>query len=111
MSNPRYTIGGWRFDPADPVLRDGARTVPLDDRAARTLEMLCEQRGAVVSKEALVARVWKGRTVSANSVSIVIGSLRRALSDDLRSPSISSRSQATLSVQTVPMFGGYLDQT
>lgn len=81
-----YRIAGWRFDPAEPVLRDGVREVPLEDRAARALAMLCEHRGTVVSKDALLARVWEGRTVSSNSVSIVIGSLRRALEDDLQTP-------------------------
>lgn len=86
MAPSTYAIAGWRFDPAEPVLRNGVRECRLEDRAARTLEMLCEHRGEVVSKEALIARVWNGRTVSDNSVSIVIGMLRRAIEDDPQQP-------------------------
>jgi hypothetical protein len=38
----------------------------------------------VVTNDQLIERVWAGRTVSENSISIVIGQLRRAIDDDSR---------------------------
>lgn len=81
-----YLIGNWRFDIEEGALRDGGSTRPLEDRAARTLAVLCRRRGEIVSRDELLAQVWQGRTVSANSVAIVIGDLRRALDDDARNP-------------------------
>lgn len=79
-------IGRWSFDAREPVLRDGSKKRRLEDRAARTLELLCRRRGEVVTKAELIDAVWGGRSVSANSVAIVIGDLRRALEDDPRAP-------------------------
>ena len=82
-----HRIGSWRFDPDEPVLHgtDGERR--LEDRAARTLEVLCARRGQVVRRDELIAAVWNNRAISANSVAVVIGDLRRALGDDPRTPS------------------------
>lgn len=81
-----YLIGRWRFDPDEPVLRSEDAECRLEHRAARTLELLCQRRGDVVSKAELLDTVWGARSVSANSVAIVIGDLRRALEDDPRAP-------------------------
>lgn len=43
-----------------------------------------------------MARVWNGRALSENSVSVVIGQLRRALDDDAREPKI---------LETIPKRG------
>lgn len=83
-----YALRDWRFNPSEAVLRRDGEERRLEDRAARTLEVLCARRGEVVSKEELLAEVWRGRFVSANSVAVVIGSLRRALDDDPRAPTI-----------------------
>lgn len=85
MNEPNR-IGRWIFDAREPVLRCGDEERRLEDRAARTLELLCRRRGDVVSKAELITAVWDGRSVSANSVAIVIGDLRRALEDDARAP-------------------------
>ena len=81
-----FRIGAWRFDPSDPVLRSENEARALEDRSARTLAVLCARRGEVVSKEDLIEAVWQGRVVSANSVAVVIGGLRRALGEDPRNP-------------------------
>lgn len=81
-----HQIGQWRFD------ADGARLIgegeerKLEDRAARTLALLCERRGEIVSQEEILDAVWNGRAVSANSVAVVMRDLRRALDDDARQP-------------------------
>ncbi|MGI4748539.1 MAG: winged helix-turn-helix domain-containing protein [Janthinobacterium lividum] len=81
-----HLIGNWRFDIDEALLRNEEGARPLEDRAARTLAVLCRRRGEIVARDELLAEVWQGRTVSPNSVAIVIGDLRRALDDDTRSP-------------------------
>ena len=60
------------------VLADG-RPTKLGGRAFDVLITLIEARGAVVSKEALMARVWPGRTIEENSLAAQIAALRAAL--------------------------------
>ncbi len=82
----KWQIGPWAFDALSARLRNGEQEVPLENRAARTLEMLCQHRGRPVSRDEILAHVWEGRAVSANSVAIVIANLRRALGDDASEP-------------------------
>lgn len=91
-----YVIGPWRFSVSDGVLRsrDGERR--LEDRAARTLAVLCRKRGEVVSQQEILDEVWGGRVVSGNSVAVVVSDLRRALDEDARAPN---------HVETVPKRG------
>src|ERR1700746_3705287 len=63
------------------VLADG-RPVKLGGRAFDVLMALIEARGAVVSKEALMARVWPGRVVGENNLQAQIAALRAALGAD-----------------------------
>jgi DNA-binding winged helix-turn-helix (wHTH) protein len=103
-------IGAWRFSPASAELRRNGERRALEDRAARVLSLLAEKRGEVVSHEEIIASVWGGRSVSANSVAVVIGDLRRALGDDAKAPSyietVAKRgyrlAAAPSSTQTVP---------
>ncbi|TWB70813.1 transcriptional regulator [Nitrospirillum amazonense] len=82
---PTHRIGDWTFDGVSLRHADGTER-RLEDRAARTLAALCVRRGEVVSRDALLADVWQGRAVSANSVAVVIGDLRRALDEDAGEP-------------------------
>ena len=59
------------------VLADG-RPVKLGGRGFDVLMALLEAHGAVVSKEALMARVWPGRTIEENSLAAQIAALRAA---------------------------------
>jgi predicted ATPase/DNA-binding winged helix-turn-helix (wHTH) protein len=60
------------------VLADG-RPIKLGGRAFDVLMALVEGRGAVVSKEALMARVWPGQIVEENNLAAQIATLRAAL--------------------------------
>ncbi|WP_158266347.1 winged helix-turn-helix domain-containing protein [Allosphingosinicella deserti] len=80
------TIGGWTFSPAANELWRGDERRRLEHRAARTLELLCRRRGQVVSHEEILAEVWSGRVISANSVPVVLRDIRKALGDDAREP-------------------------
>jgi predicted ATPase/DNA-binding winged helix-turn-helix (wHTH) protein len=59
------------------VLAEG-RPIKLGGRAFDVLMALVEARGAVVSKEALMARVWPGRVIEENSLAAQIAVLRVA---------------------------------
>lgn len=79
-------IGKWTFLPGGNELRCGDERRRLEFRTARTLELLCRRRGAVVSQDEIRREVWNGRAISPNSVPVVIKDLRQALGDDARRP-------------------------
>lgn len=81
-----YQIGGWRFDPAGHELTQNGIRRQLEPRTARLLQILCERRGAVITIPELIDDIWDGRSVSKNSVAVVVSDLRRALDDDARAP-------------------------
>ena len=89
-------IGDWDFDAQSGELRRGRDCRRLEPRAARTLELLCEAQGRLVSQEKLIAEVWDGRALSENSIPVVISQLRRVLGDDARRPML---------IETVPKRG------
>jgi len=79
-------IGAWEFDAASGELSRGTERIRLEDRAARTLELLARRRGEILTHGEIVAEVWSGRQQSPNSVAVVISDLRRALGEDARKP-------------------------
>lgn len=81
-----HSIGDWSFEPDANELRRGDERRRLEHRAARTLELLFSRAGEVVTPDEMLAEVWKGRAISANSVPVVISDLRQALEDDARRP-------------------------
>ena len=95
-SNFQIKIGEWRFSPDSAELLREATTVSLEHRSAMVLKMLADAKGGVVSREDFVREIWDGRTVSDNSVAVVIGDLRRVLGDQARQPKY---------IQTVPKRG------
>src|SRR3954451_24295020 len=92
----RHRIGAWEFSPATGELRRRTDLRRLEPRAAKALEMLCEAGGEIVSQEQVIDGVWQGRSLSENSVAVVIGQLRRALDDDAREPRL---------IETIPKRG------
>jgi len=63
------------------LLADG-QVVELGRRAYEVLLALVEARGAVLTKDELMARVWPGRIVEENNLQAQISMLRRALGED-----------------------------
>jgi len=96
MASRHYRIGGWTFRSGENELLRGDERRRLEDRAARTLELLCRRAGETVAQDEIIAEVWNGRSQSPNSIPVVIGQLRRALGDDARSPRF---------IETVPKRG------
>src|SRR5262252_4485487 len=58
------------------------RPIKLGGRAFDVLIVLIEARGAVVSKDALMARVWPDRIVEENNLQAHISALRTAFGAD-----------------------------
>jgi predicted ATPase/DNA-binding winged helix-turn-helix (wHTH) protein len=72
------TFGRFRVLPDRRELLADGRPVTLGGRAFDVLMALIEARGAVVSKDALMARVWSGRIIEENSLAAQIAALRAA---------------------------------
>jgi DNA-binding winged helix-turn-helix (wHTH) protein/Flp pilus assembly protein TadD len=72
-------FGPFRLDAAKRVLWRGEEIVPLAPRALDLLVALAEQQGDVVTKQALMDRVWPGIFVEEANLSVNVSLLRKAL--------------------------------
>jgi DNA-binding winged helix-turn-helix (wHTH) protein len=72
-------FGRFRLSPYRRELLADGQPIRLGGRAHGVLLALIEARGAVVSKEALMARVWAERIVEENVLQVQISALRAAL--------------------------------
>jgi predicted ATPase/DNA-binding winged helix-turn-helix (wHTH) protein len=75
-------FGRFRVLPHRRELLADSRPVELGGRAFDVLMALIEARGAVVSKEMLMERVWPGRIVEENNLPVQITVLRKAFGAD-----------------------------
>jgi DNA-binding winged helix-turn-helix (wHTH) protein/tetratricopeptide (TPR) repeat protein len=69
------------LDSSTYELRRGAAPVPVEPLVLDLLVLLLEQSGAVLSRDVLVASVWKGRIVSVTTITTAIKWARKALGD------------------------------
>ncbi|MGH9939171.1 MAG: winged helix-turn-helix domain-containing protein, partial [Blastocatellia bacterium] len=53
-----YEFGSFRIDVSERVLKRDGEIVPLTQKAFEVLLALVERRGAIVSKEELMEKVW-----------------------------------------------------
>jgi TolB-like protein/DNA-binding winged helix-turn-helix (wHTH) protein/Flp pilus assembly protein TadD/rhodanese-related sulfurtransferase len=80
-TNSAYAFGPFRLDPsARTVTRDGAPVV-LSARAFDVLTLLVQREGGLVTRDQILAQVWRGVTVEENNLTVQISALRRALGD------------------------------
>ena len=75
-------FGRFLLSPQRRELLANGRPLKLGGRAFDVLLALIEARGAVVSKDALMARVWPDRIVEENALQSQISALRVALGAD-----------------------------
>ena len=75
------SFGPFRLLPAQFLLLEGDKPVPLGSRALCTLIVLLERPGELVTKQELMARVWPNLFVEPANLSVHISALRRALRD------------------------------
>ena len=82
----RLRIGEWWADGAANQLGRGPETVHIEPKAMEVLMALAASPGQVVSREALLARVWPGVVVGDETLTQCIIKLRRALGDRPKQP-------------------------
>jgi DNA-binding winged helix-turn-helix (wHTH) protein len=75
------SFGPFRLLPAQRLLLEGDKPVPLGSRALELLIVLLERPGELVPKQDLMARVWPNLFVEPANLTVHISALRRALRD------------------------------
>ena len=80
-------IHGIDIDPARRRVRVGGMDVELTDQEFRLLYLLATHAGIVFSREALLAKIWRGDTyVTVRSVDTLVKRLRRRIESDPAQP-------------------------
>ncbi len=79
-------IGDWTVEPELNQLSAAGKTVRLEPKAMAVLACLAERPGEVVSREALLSKVWSGLVVSDDALTQVVIKLRKALGDSADQP-------------------------
>jgi predicted ATPase/DNA-binding winged helix-turn-helix (wHTH) protein len=77
-----YDAGAWEVDGDRRELRAHGQLVPIGSRAFEIIEKLAESAGHVVTKDELVAHVWRGIVVEDNTLKVHIHAIRKALGPD-----------------------------
>ena len=75
-------FGRFRLLPHRRELRADGAAVELGSRAFDILMVLTEARGALVTKDEIMARVWPDTVVEENNLVVQISTLRKALGED-----------------------------
>src|SRR5437867_2193506 len=84
---PAITIHGVFIDPARRRVRCDGRDIDLTDQEFRLLHLLASHAGIVFSREALLAKIWRGDTfVTVRSVDTLVKRLRRRVEPDQANP-------------------------
>jgi DNA-binding response OmpR family regulator len=80
-------VHGIEIDPARRRVRIAGRDVDLTDQEFRLLYLLASHAGIVFSREALLAKIWRGDTfVTVRSVDTLVKRVRRRIEDDAADP-------------------------
>ncbi|HET9706318.1 MAG TPA: winged helix-turn-helix domain-containing protein [Vicinamibacterales bacterium] len=82
----RVGVGEWTVEPALNRLTRGTEEVRLEPKVMQVLETLADAAGDVVTRDALVAKVWPDVHVSDDVLHRAIRELRRAFGDDTANP-------------------------
>lgn len=77
-----YQFESFRLDPANRILANAGKEIPLPGRAFDALLLLVQNPGSLVTKEELMTSVWQGSFVEEANLTVAISTLRRALSED-----------------------------
>ena len=80
-------VHGFEIDEARRRVRKEGRDVELTDQEFRLLQLLATHAGIVFSREALLAKIWRGDTyVTVRSVDTLVKRLRRRIEKDPAEP-------------------------
>jgi DNA-binding winged helix-turn-helix (wHTH) protein/TolB-like protein/Tfp pilus assembly protein PilF len=76
-----FEFGRFRLDPAEHLLLEEGKPVPLTPKAFEILQLLVESKGKLLSKEELMKRIWPDSFVEDANLTVNISALRKALGD------------------------------
>jgi DNA-binding winged helix-turn-helix (wHTH) protein/pimeloyl-ACP methyl ester carboxylesterase len=82
QSQVLYEFGPFKLSPAQHLLAEGTKRVPLTPKAFQILLALVESQGQIVSKEELLQKVWPDTFVEEATLAQNVFTLRRVLKDD-----------------------------
>jgi DNA-binding winged helix-turn-helix (wHTH) protein len=82
----RTRFGPFTLDPATRQLLADGRPIHLSPKAFDVLQVLVEARPTVVQKTDLHVRIWPGTYVVDANLSVLVGEIRRALTDSAQAP-------------------------
>ncbi len=77
-----YFVASRAIDTETYELRRDGERVPVEPQVFDLLLLLIENRDRMVTRDEIIARVWKGRIVSEAAISSRIKAARRAIGDD-----------------------------
>lgn len=77
-----YEFGQFRLDLVVRQLFCRGKQIPLSPSTFDILKMLLENRGQVVTKQALIKRVWPDRFIGENNLTVRMSALRKALGEN-----------------------------
>ena len=84
---PVVRVHDVEIDPARRRVRVDGKNIELTDQEFRLLHLLATRAGIVFSREALLAKIWRGDTfVTVRSVDTLVKRLRRRIEADPASP-------------------------
>jgi TolB-like protein len=76
-----YEFGPFRLDTDAEILFRGAEPIVLGHRAVALLQLLLEQAGVPVTKDALLEAAWPGLAIEDSNLTVQIAALRRVFDD------------------------------
>lgn len=77
----QYRFDRFELDTDQFLLRDGGQDVHVEPMVFDLLSVLVDRAGELVTREAIIERVWNGRFVSDATVSSCVKAARKALGD------------------------------
>jgi len=86
MNQAPFHVGEWLVQPQLKRISNGDVTHNIEPQLMAVLAYLADHQGEVITKEQLMAEVWKGVIVSENVLTRAISSLRKILGDNPSQP-------------------------
>ncbi len=91
-----YIFGPFQLDPAERLLLRDGRPLAITPKAFRTLLVLVQNRGRLITKEELIQEIWPNTFTEENNLARNISRIRKTLGEDSSSPKY---------IETVSKFG------
>ena len=80
---PTFVFGLWRLDVEQQLLSRSGKPIPLAPKELKTLAVLAQNSGRLVTKEELISRVWPDTFVGDGSLARNVSVLRKILGEGL----------------------------